>query len=143
MTDARAKPRARASKWGAIRKAFAEYFATWGIRLPRSLAAGRGHIDARGWSIDWLVGSRRGKPYLDFGASHRMTNPRHHRIHASGDVVWLPAERDMFMFSSGSTDAEAAARQARYERQNDRVATLLRKKFAIIEAALPDDPGAR
>ncbi len=142
MTNGMAKPREE-SNWGAIREAFAEYFAPWSIRLPRSLAAGKGHLDTRGWSIDWLLGSRRGKPYLDFSAAHRMTNPRHHRIHASGDVVWLPAERDMFVFASGSTEAETAAKQAWYYRQNARVATLLRKKFATVEAAPPEDPGAK
>jgi|GEM_PF-1865459 hypothetical protein len=132
---------ATAATWGTIRKAFAEYFAVWGIELPSSLSEGKGSIHQGGWSIDWLVGVRRGNPYLDFSALHRMTNPRHHRIHASGKVIWLPAERDVFLFESGSTEVATAAKRARYDRQNARVSALLRRKFVTEEATLPEEPG--
>ena len=74
-------------------RAFAEYFATWGIELPREAVDGRrdGQLHAHGWSIRWRwrEGDR-----LEFRATHRMTNERWLVIARDGTMTWrdVPSE---------------------------------------------------
>ena len=44
-----------------------------------------------GWAISYVFG----EDYLDYYAEHRMTNPRHVRIHAEGLCESLEAPQDM------------------------------------------------
>ena len=70
-----------------IEKAFADYFRNWDICLPPGASTLKqpGQIRKAGWFISYVFGDN----YLDFFANHRMTNPRHERIHADGRIECL------------------------------------------------------
>ena len=75
-----------------IRKAFKEYFNEPGIELPAQVELGvvRSLEDVgSGWDINYKLVKHEDKLFLDFYASHRMTNSRHHRILENGEVIWL------------------------------------------------------
>ncbi len=69
------------------RSAFARYFSNWGIELPEDDVAQRkrGKLFEAGWSVRWIFGSDERGEYLDFYATHRMTNDRHLRLHENGE----------------------------------------------------------
>ena len=77
-----------------IEAAFTDIFATWDIRLPPVAVTLRqpGKINKRGWAIRYVFG----EDHLDFYADHRMTNPRHVRIHSDGQIKHLEAPREMY-----------------------------------------------
>src|SRR5882724_6451926 len=95
MKEAGTKSGATVSMCGPIRKAFAEYFAHWGIRLPSSLSAGKGSIHQRGWSIDWLVAfaSRKALPGLQRFASHDQPQTPPHSRERKSDLAPCRAGR--------------------------------------------------
>ena len=109
-----------------IETAFAKTFSTWNIQLPPDATNRKqpGKIMQSGWNIRYVFG----EDYLDYYAVHRMTNPRHVRIHADGRRESLDAPRDMFAVSG---DADEAARQKAKEDShayNRRVSAELRAK---------------
>ena len=108
---------------------FNRYFSNWGIELPAEAVANRqrGKITQAGWSIQWLFGSDGVDEYLDFYATHRMTNNRHERIYADGRTEALETQREMRPVSS---DPEEDARlEEEYYEHNRRVSRELRAKF--------------
>ena len=70
----------------AIRAAFAEQFAYWGIELPLEPppSGERGALYQGGWTIYYHFGEADDRPYLEYYASHRMTNETLCRIYADG-----------------------------------------------------------
>jgi hypothetical protein len=121
-----------------IAAAFNADFAPWNIRLPRRDLAQRrrGRILRAGWAIWYLLGSDARGEYLDYYASHRMTNDRHFRIRADGSREWLPAIREGRF---GSADPEEDARlEAEYHAENQRVAEMLEAKGFGLDG---DEPG--
>lgn len=50
----------------------------------------RGKIVEAGWAIWYLFGEDERGEYLDYYASHRMTNDRHLRIREDGAEEYLP-----------------------------------------------------
>lgn len=117
---------------------FNDAFATWNIRLPPENVATRrrGKIVEAGWAIWYLFGSDEKGEYLDYYASHRMTEDRHVRIYADGHVEYLPTIAGMRL---ASEDPEEDARLlAEYRAQNQRVARMLEDKGFGIEG---DEPG--
>lgn len=78
-----------------IAETFAESFSTWGIELPEG-AVERGQpglVRQAGWTIRFIVGADEEGPYLEYYATHRMTNDTRVRIHGSGrtealDAIW-------------------------------------------------------
>lgn len=108
--------------------AFNSDFHDRGIRLsPADVAVRRrGKITRRGWTVWYLFGEDASGAYLDYYASHRMTNDLHIRIRQDGSSETLPAIED---FRATSTNpAEDARLEAEYLIQNQRVARLLRAK---------------
>ena len=93
-----------------LESAFAEYFSNWSILLPVDAVATRqpGRIQEKGWVIEYLFGVDGDDEYLDFYASHRMTNDRHERIHANGRIEVLEAPREFLVYPG---DADEAARE--------------------------------
>lgn len=75
-----------------IARVFAEYFEPWRIRLTKRTLErrSRGHIQRAGWLIQYCFGKDERGEFLDFYASHRMTNDRHVRIREDGSMELLP-----------------------------------------------------
>lgn len=74
--------------------ATARYFANWSITLPGAANALRlpGAIWDQGWQIRWVFGrGEDGREYLEFYATHRLTNDRHQRVTEDGEWSSLPA----------------------------------------------------
>ena len=69
---------------GAIEERFAEYFANWDIRLPEDATQLEepGLIQEGGWTIRYVFDDDAGGSYLEFYATHRMTNDRRVRIYS-------------------------------------------------------------
>lgn len=90
----------------SIESAFAETFDTWNIRLPPDATTLKqpGKIMQAGWAISYVFG----EDYLYYYAEHRMTNPRHVRIHAEGLCESLEAPQDMYAVPG---DADESTRQ--------------------------------
>lgn len=112
--DAITEPSAEAS--ASIADVFNDYFRNWNIRIsPGHVRDGnRDSIEARGWRINYLVDTDAdGKLFLEFYATHRMTDDRHVRISSSGDVEDLDAITSMVFF-----DPNVAGDQERASRKN-------------------------
>lgn len=126
------------SRLSTIETAFAKDFSHWGITLPPENVRERrrGKIVAAGWAIWYLFGHDERGEYLDYYASHRMTNDRHVRIYESGQVESLPAINSMRLASS---DPEEDARlEAEHREEQCKVARILEEKGFGMEG---DEPG--
>ena len=112
-----------------IKSTFDTYFARWSIVLPDEsiTARSRGELRQSGWIITYLFGRAGEREYLDFYASHRMTNDRHLRIYGDGEVVQLEAIQDMYGWKPDALGAQEEAERA-YVEHNRRVAKQLRDK---------------
>lgn len=86
---------------GKIKLCFAESFAMCGICLPQDDVVNRrsGTIIKAGWAIWCLFGSDEKGEYLDYYASHRMTNDCHVRIYADGQCERLPSISEFHLTS--------------------------------------------
>lgn len=106
---------------------FAKHFAHWNIRLPPDdLAQARaGLIRDQGWSIRYIFGSNDRGDYVEYYATHRMTNDRRVRIYTSGEVESLPAIQEGYFFKSEIPGDEERARRA-YHEHNEAVAEDLK-----------------
>lgn len=121
-----------------MKSRFDETFSVWNIRLPPEDVASRrrGKIMEAGWAIWYLFGSDENGEYLDYYASHRMTEDRHVRIHADDHIEYLPTIAGM---RRASEDPEEDARlKAEYLVENQRIARMLEEKGFGIEG---DEPG--
>jgi hypothetical protein len=114
-------------------------FARWGIALPPEdvRERRRGKIVASGWAIWYLFGENERGEYLDYYASHRMTDDRHVRIREDGKTESLPT---ISTFRLVSPDPEEDARlETEYLEHNRRVERMLKEKsFGIVG----DEPGS-
>jgi ribonuclease HII len=107
---------------GVVAERFAEYFANWGIRLPEGGVKLKepGVIHQAGWTIRYVFGSDAAGSYLEFYATHRMTNDRRVRIYSSGETKGLEALETMYGYDPKIPgDQERAVRENR--RRNTRV----------------------
>jgi len=103
-------------------------FSPWGIELPPDDIADRrrGKIMKGGWAIWYLFGSDEKGEYLDYYASHRMTDDDHVRLYADGRAETLPVIRSM---RPTSKDAEEDQRlEADYFEENERISEMLKNK---------------
>lgn len=109
---------------------FATYFATWGIVLPADdlAARRRGSVSAAGWRIQYLFGADEQGEYLDFYARHRMTNERHERIYASGQMLGLPTMHEFMVFPADASPEDKARIEQEYYAHNRAIGALLREK---------------
>lgn len=117
-----------AGSLGRIKLLFAESFAMWGICLPEEDVVNRqrGKIDKAGWAIWYLFGSDEKGEYLDYYASHRMTNDRHVRIYADGRSETLRAISEYHLVSQDPKENDRL--KAEYYAENRRVAEMLQAK---------------
>jgi hypothetical protein len=117
---------------------FRATFAHWHIRLPPEDIANRRHgrIVKASWAIWYLFRSDEKGDYLDYYASHRMTNDRPVRIYADGKEEGLLTIQD---FRICSPDPETDKKlEAEYYAENQCVAKLLEEKGFGIAG---DEPG--
>lgn len=112
----------------AISTLFAEYFSNWSIELPAEAegAAARGTIRKAGWLINYLFRHDDAGKYLEFYATHRMTNDRRHRIYESGRMDSLETIDSTYFWhpERGRTKQEA---EREYREHNLLVAQELRR----------------
>ncbi|MGH2817693.1 MAG: hypothetical protein ACRDJS_04445 [Actinomycetota bacterium] len=103
----------------AISEKFAEYFRNWDIRLPLGAedARSRGEIHKAGWFIRYRFDFEGGEKFLEFYATHRMTNYRRLRIYDSGRTESKDAIHSFMV----------AGREEEYRAHNHRVAQELRQ----------------
>jgi hypothetical protein len=117
---------------------FNDAFSHWDIRLPKDAVERRqrGKIVKAGWAIWYMFGSDERGEFLDYYASHRMTNDRHVRIYADGSTEALPAVSGLRLCSE---DPEEDARlEAEFYADNKRIAEMLEEKGFGIDG---DEPG--
>lgn len=110
----------------SIEAVFAEYFGNWDIRLPPDAISLKqpGKIMKSGWIIRYVFGDG----YLDFYAVHRMTNPRHVRIHSDGRCEWLEAAKDWYSYPGDADESTRRQAEEEYYAYNKRVYSELRAK---------------
>ena len=121
-----------------IETLFNATFANWNICLPPEDIAlrERGKIVQTGWAILYLFGTDESGEYLDYYASHRMTDDQHVRIYADGRREKLPAIQ---AFRLVSEDPEEDVRlEAEYYAKNQRIAEMLEAKGFGLQG---DEPG--
>lgn len=111
-------------------------FASWNIRLPPEAIASRqaGRFVASGWTIWYRFGSEDGAEYLDYYASHRMTNDRHVRLYADGRVQGLEAVIGMHVIPEDPK--EAAQAQADFHARNREVRCRLDEKGFTLDGVV-------
>lgn len=129
--------RACGSEWTAsddprstmMRQRFAEYFAHWSIELPpgAEAARARGTIHKKGWTIRYRFDSEDGDTFLEFYATHRMTNDRHVKITSLGEDEHLDAIDGMIVYDPKTPGSEEKARE-RNRKHNEAVVAELERK---------------
>lgn len=119
-----------------IDRKFVEYFANWDIHLPPGAEAAmrRGSIHKAGWAINYIFGDDEER-YVEFYASHRMTNDRRHRIYASGRVETLDAIQEMYMYDPKVAGSEEQSKR-KYLEDNQRIAEELRQLGLYPEGSI-------
>jgi hypothetical protein len=121
-----------------IEARFNAAFSNWGIRLPSDAVAKRkrGKIIQAGWTIWYLFDSNEKGEYLDYYASHRMTEDEHVRMHFNGKSELLPT---VITFRLASQDPkEDACLEAEHVEKNRRILEMLKAKGFGLEG---DEPG--
>ena len=112
---------------------FNKYFEAWEIKLPGKAVKNRqrGKIVSNGWTIWYLFDTDEAGEYLDFYASHRMTNDRHVRLYADGN------SRHLDTYRSGraiSNDPEEDRRlENEFWEHNERISRELEAKGFVLE----------
>jgi hypothetical protein len=111
-----------------IAQAFRADFAKWGLEIPPELLVSRepGSIQAAGWLIQFTFGSDSRGEYLDYYASHRMTDDSHVRLYETGRRQQLASLSSFFVTSPDPTEARRL--EAAYLRRNKRIARQLAAK---------------
>ena len=91
-----------------IKRMFAERFANWDITLPAENIRQRtaGHIEKKGWLIQYCFGHDENGEYLDYCASHRMTDDEHIRLCADGSQIELAALGGLYLTSTDPIEAK-------------------------------------
>ena len=111
-----------------ILSTFKETFSHWDIQLTAESIASLspGKIMKAGWCIWYLFGSDENGDYLDYYASHRMTDDTHVRIRIDGTCESLPAVRT---FRKASNDpVEDKRLDEEYSSYNKHVSEMLQVK---------------
>lgn len=102
------------------KKLFDQYFKNWAIELPEDHLTNRlsGTIFKAGWNIRYIFGKDDGREFLEFYATHRMTDDRHCKIYDDGEMIDLDAICSMYVYDPMIPgDREKSERENR-ERNN-------------------------
>lgn len=116
---------------------FSRDFSHWAIRLPPEDVAHRrrGRIDQEGWTIWYLFGGDDRGEYVDYYATHRMTDDRHVRIYASGEREELPTIQSFRPCSDDPVEDQRLADEL--FAKNQQVAALLESKGFGLDGSEP------
>ena len=81
-----------------LKDLFDSQYQIWGISLPETDFQQRrnGSILKNGWMIKYRFGWDKGIEYLEFFASHRLTNDTLNRIYEDGDNELVGCAREYF-----------------------------------------------
>ena len=109
-----------------IETTFAENFARWDIKLPPDAVPMKqpGTIQKAGWNIRYVFN----EDYLDYYATHRMTNDRHVRIHSDGCTEYLETAHDFIVYPKDADEEARPKAEEEYYAHNRAVCEELRKK---------------
>ena len=82
-----------------IAKTFAKRFSHWKIRIPEDKLENRrsGYIQEGGWLIQYCFGKDENGEYMDYYATHRMTDDSHIRIYEDDREESLPALSSIYL----------------------------------------------
>jgi hypothetical protein len=82
-----------------IKELFDSQYKIWGISLPENdlMQRKKGSILKNGWMIKYRFGWDQGTEYLEFFASHRMTNDTLNRIYEDGDNELVGCAREFYL----------------------------------------------
>lgn len=91
-----------------LMRIFAEKFSRWGIELPAECIESKvpGRILKDGWRILFCFGQDARGDYLDYYASHRMSDDQHIRIYADGATLELAALVGGYISSADPAEAK-------------------------------------
>lgn len=122
-----------------IEKIFNDHFSHWDFFIPLEdiKNRSRGKICKAGWAIWYLFGKDGKGEFLDYYATHRMTNDRHVRIYESGEIKGLPTLK--MWHSCSDNPAEDKKLEEVYYAENKRISKMLEEKGFGING---DEPGA-
>lgn len=126
----------------SIEELFAACFEPWGLTLPDG-AIGRseaGLVAGSGWHVRYVFGADERGDYLDFLASHRMTDQRHVRLREGVEPEDLPALQEMY--SHAGTEADRRRARQEYVDYNREIGALLRAKGLMGDAGPSGAPGS-
>jgi hypothetical protein len=127
-----------ASVPGDVASQFRNHFLDWKIRLPaKDLKARRpGRLHKAGWAIWYLFGRDERGEYVDYYASHRMTEDSHVRLRSGICSEHLPV---IFGMRRVSPDPDEDARwEAAHMARNREIARMLDAKGFGVRG---DEPG--
>lgn len=116
--------------WNRVRQQFNRAFEHWAIELPtKAIPFGKvWHVAQEGWVI-WArfdINAKDGRKHLDYYAMHRMTDDRHLRLYADGEVESLPT---ISMWRpAGATEEEDKVLRDEFFARNREVAKMLEQK---------------
>ncbi len=112
---------------------FNRSFETWDIELPEDVVKNRqrGKIVKSGWTIWYLFGTDETGKYLDYYASHRMTNDRHVRLYANGSSKSLNSYCSMRRVSDDPEENKRLENE--FWEHNERVSRELESKGFGLE----------
>jgi len=121
-----------------IERRFNQHFAHWGIRLPPGNVEQRrsGQILQAGWAIWYRFGEDMDGEYLDYYASHRMTEDEHVRLRDFGATEWLPAIVGMRLCSGDPVEEARLAEE--HHARNAEVSRMLEEIGFGLQG---DEPG--
>ena len=114
-----------------IESCFNSIFSNWKISLPRDDCYNHrcGKLVKSDWVIFYLFGKDDTGKYLDYYASHRMTDDSHSRIYANGHRESLPS---LLSFRLCSENPEEDAQlEAGFYAENKRIEIMLKEKGFI------------
>ena len=119
-----------------IASVLAKTFKNWNIELPPDAMTTRqaGTIKQAGWIIRYVFGP----DYLDYYASHRMTNDRHVRIHSDGRTEGLEAPQDMYVVPGNADEATRSKAKADFQECNRAVHQKLKEKGIATQGLVPN-----
>ena len=111
-----------------IESCFNSIFSHWNISLPPDDCHNRrsGELFKSGWVIYYLFGKDDAGEYLDYYATHRMTDDSHFRIYANGHRESLPALLSSRLCSENLE--EDAQLETEFYAENKRIDIMLKRK---------------
>lgn len=91
-----------------IKETFDARFAQWHIVVPRDdvLARKGGGLRKSGWAINYRFGEEDGNEFLEYFASHRLTNDTLNRIYEDGHYELIDACQEFYPANDPQAEQE-------------------------------------